>query len=557
MSIVVRDRPEGLPSGLHARMRKRGSGLSEGLWWQQGVIYQIYPRSFQDRNRDGVGDLPGILTRVDYLADVLGIDAVWLSPFYPSPMADFGYDVSDYTDVHPLFGTLEDFDRLITALHARDIKLIIDFVPNHSSDQHPWFLESRSSRDAAKRDWYIWRDPKPDGSPPNNWLSNFGGSAWAWDEATQQYYLHAFLKEQPDLNWRNPEVREAMYAAMRFWLDRGVDGFRLDAVLHVAKDPEMRDNPPNPDTSARHYEVQLHPYDRGYPSIHDTFREMRQLVDSYTPPRVLIGEIYEDDWSVWASYYGRNDDELHLPFNFSLLFTPFDAVSLRSSVDSAEAAVPVTSWPNHVVGNHDNPRVATRIGLPAARLAQFMLLTLRGTPTLYYGDELGMADVPIPEGKQRDPIAYSLSPDKGRDPERTPMQWDGGPNAGFCDPDVEPWLPVASDWREVNVQRELGDASSMLVMIRSLLDLRRRSGALRLGSYRPVDTGSDNCFVFLREYGDERRLVALNVSNDDARVPLEHPAIICLSTHGGREGEQCRDTLHLHAYEGAILTLEP
>ncbi|MEM1271444.1 MAG: alpha-amylase family glycosyl hydrolase, partial [Bacteroidota bacterium] len=425
-------------------------------WWKTGVVYQVYPRSFQDANRDGVGDLAGILSRVGYLAHTLGIDAVWLSPFYRSPMADFGYDVADYTDVDPIFGTLEDFDELRAAIHAHGLKLIVDFVPNHSSDQHPWFMESRLSKESPKRDWYVWRDPAPDGGPPNNWLSVFGGSAWTFDEPTGQYYLHSFLEEQPDLNWRNPDVEAAMHDALRFWLDRGVDGFRLDVAHFIMKDPELRDNPLASDAGEYHkdmgdYDTQEHIHDKGHPDVHAAFARIRQVLDEY-PDRYSVGEIHEFDWEQWASYYG-NGKGLHMPFNFGLLKAKWEAGSVREIVDAVEAAVPDNGWPNYVLGNHDEKRIATRLGEPQSRAAAVLLLTLRGTPTLYYGDELGMREASIPDALQQDPWGQRV-PGLGRDGCRTPMQWDASSNAGFTEAAM-PWLPVQSGYPHRNVAAEL------------------------------------------------------------------------------------------------------
>ena len=399
-------------------------------WWQTALLYQVYPRSFADADGDGIGDLRGIASRLDYIAD-LGADAIWLSPIFRSPMADFGYDVADYCDVDPLFGSLDDLDRLIADAHARGLKVILDFVPNHSSDEHPWFVESRSSRTSPKRDWYVWRDALPDGSAPNNWVSFFGGSTWEWDEETEQYYLHLFDRKQPDLNWRNPEVRAAMYDVMRFWLDRGVDGFRIDVLWLLIKHAEFVDNPPA--EPMRDDETEWTRYDRpafeDRPETHEIVREMRALADAYDD-RVLIGEIYLP-LARLVTYYGETLDGIHLPFNFSLVtMGSWDAGTIRRLVDAYEAALPEGGWPNWVLGNHDMPRVATRSG-PAARLAQMLLLTLRGTATAYYGDELGMEDVPIAPELAVDPQA---AVGRNRDPVRTPMQWDDGPNAGFAPP---------------------------------------------------------------------------------------------------------------------------
>jgi alpha-glucosidase len=398
-------------------------------WWQKGIVYQIYPRSFQDTNGDGIGDLPGILERIDYLA-WLGIDAIWISPMYPSPMADFGYDISDYTAVHFIFGTLDDMDALIAASHQRNIKILLDFVPGHTSDQHPWFIESRTFRSNPKADWYIWHDPA-NGRPPNNWLSRFDGrSAWEWEERRGQYYLHSFLKEQPDLNWRNPDVRQAMFNVMRFWLDRGLDGFRVDVVYRVMKDPELRDNPPNPDwrpgmdPALRLIET----YNKNTPHSHQFNRWLRSVTDEYDG-RVLIGEI-NIPLPALVKHYGQGD-EIHLPQNTNLNSTPWTAEAIRALVEQYEALLPRDAWPNWVLGNHDQHRIASRVGPQQARVAMMLLLTLRGTPINYYGDELGMTDGRIPPQKIQDPWEiHSPGLGLGRDPERTPMQWDGRPNAG-------------------------------------------------------------------------------------------------------------------------------
>ena len=356
---------------------------------------QIYPRSFQDSDGDGIGDLGGIIERLDYLT-WLGVDAVWLSPIFPSPMADFGYDIADYTDIDPLFGSMEDFDRLLEAVHARDLKLILDLVPNHTSDRHPWFEESRSSRENPKRDWYLWKDPAPDGGPPTNWRSVFGGSAWQYDDTTGQYYYHAFLKEQPDLNWRNPEVRDAIFDVMRFWLDKGVDGFRVDVMWHLLKDEQLRDNPPNPD-----YHPDQPDHARFIPAfsedqyeVHTIVEQMRAVTDAYDD-RVLIGEIYLPIPRLVA-YYGPEGRGAHLPFNFQLILLPWDARRIDAAISKYEGALPPDGWPNWVLGNHDKPRIASRVGRAQARVAAMLLLTLRGTPTLYYGDEIGMQNVAVP-----------------------------------------------------------------------------------------------------------------------------------------------------------------
>lgn len=495
-------------------------GSDGGPAWWTGVVYQIYPRSFQDSTGNGVGDLSGITSRLGHL-ERLGVDALWLSPFYPSPMKDFGYDVSDYTDVDPLFGTLDDFDRLLAEAHRRGIRVIIDWVPNHTSDRHPWFVESRSSRDNPRRDWYVWRDARPGGGPPNNWESRFGGSAWAWDATTQRYYLHSFLEAQPDLNWRNPEVREAMFGTIRFWLDRGVDGYRIDVAHFVMKDPEFRDNPAAHDARSgigRHL---------GHEDNHDLYRELRTILDSYEEDRFAVGEIHISDESRWASYYGEGGDELHMPFNFSLLKTPWDAGAIREQVETIESVVPEGSWPNYVLGNHDEPRIAGKVGRTRARLAMMMLLTLRGTATVYYGDEIGMLEQEIPAEEQHDPVARRL-PGEGRDGCRTPMQWDSGPTAGFSEAPIEAlWLPLNADHATNNVESQEHDPASMLTLTRRLLDLRRSVPALHVGSYRSLDGLPDGVYGYERSTAEGTARIYLNftarsqkVADEDGRVLL-------------------------------------
>ena len=496
-------------------------------WWERGVIYQIYPRSFQDSDGDGIGDLRGIEQRLDYLAS-LGVDAIWLSPIFPSPMADFGYDVADYCGVDPLFGTIADFDNLLAAAHDLGLKLLLDFVPNHSSDRHPWFQQSRSSRDNPKRDWYIWRDPAHDGGPPNNWISDFGGSAWEWDEATGQYYYHAFLKEQPDLNWRNPEVVEAMLDVMRFWFDRGVDGFRIDVLWHMVKHADLPDNPPNPAWTPAmgemHRVLQLHSTDQ--PEVHGIARQMRCVADRY-PQRVLIGEIYLPVDRLMA-YYGRGEPEMHLPFNFQLIGAPWDSRLLATLIMDYEAALPPGSWPNWVLGNHDRPRATTRFGPEQARVAAMLLLTLRGTPTIYYGDEIGLGHVTIPPHLVQDPRELN-EPGLGfgRDPVRTPMAWDGSPNAGFST--VEPWLPLHDDWPTRNVATQGDDPASMLSLYRDLLRLRRAEPALSVGSFQLVEA-DDHTLTYERHHGASRLLIALNLSNEQCSLPLPRHGDLLLST---------------------------
>jgi alpha-glucosidase len=536
--------------------------MEQPLWWQRGVIYQVYPRSFKDSNGDGIGDLCGVIEKLDYLKH-LGIDAIWLSPFYPSPMADFGYDISNFTDVDSMFGTMEDFDLLVKEAHGRDLQIIVDYVPNHTSDQHPWFIEARSSRDNPKRDWYFWRDAKPDESPPNNWLAAFGGSSWEWDEHTQQYYLHTFLKEQPDLNWRNPEVKAAMVDVLRFWLDRGVDGFRLDAVHFMMKHPDLLDNPPNPERTIGfkplgEYDSLIHLHDMAHDDIHDIFRELRALLDSYSNehPRFSIGEIHMQDWAKWASYYGANLDELHMPFNFHFLFSPWTVQDLQSVIDGIETHIPPGAWPNFVLGNHDEHRIASRIGQDKARAAMMLLLSLRGTPTIYYGDEIGMHDVEIAPELEQDPWGKNVAGiGLGRDPERTPMQWDDSANAGFSAAEVTPWLPVSPDYETVNVTAQSNDPRSMLALTRRLLGLRRETPALHSGRYRAIP--HEDCLVFAREHEQEQWIVAINFLNQETTLSLLHlgSGRIVLSTELDREETINLSELRLRGNEGCIIRL--
>jgi alpha-glucosidase len=527
--------------------------MTETIWWKHGIVYQIYPRSFQDSNGDGIGDLGGIRRRLDHPV-WLGVDAIWISPVYPSPMADFGYDVADYRGVDPIFGSVAEMERLIEEAHARGLRVILDFVPNHSSDQHPWFQQSRASRGNAKRDWYIWRDPAPDGGPPNNWLANFGGSAWTFDAATGQYYYHAFLPQQPDLNWRNPAVRQAMHDALRFWLDRGVDGFRVDVIWHLIKDAQLRDNPPNPDWQPHNPSIdrllQIHSADQ--PEIHEVVAEMRAVLDAY-PERVLIGEIYLPLERLVA-YYGASMEGAHLPFNFQLIFANWTAAAIAQLVEAYEAALPAEGWPNWVLGNHDQKRIATRVGAAQARIAAMLLLTLRGTPTLYYGDELGMENVAIPPDRVQDPWERNEPGlGLGRDPARTPMPWDGSRHGGFTT--GEPWLPLGPDTAQRNVARLAQDPHSILTLYRELIALRRGHAALHEGAYVLVSAG-DDVLVFERRHAASgaRLRIALNFG-EDARSLDTGPARLLLSTALDRSGPV--EAVLLRPAEGVILDLGP
>ena len=535
--------------------------MEQRRWWESAVVYHVYPRSFADSSGDGVGDLPGIMGKLPYLS-WLGVDAVWISPFYLSPMRDFGYDVSDHEDVHQTFGTLGDFDRLVTEAHRLGLKVILDYVPNHTSDQHPWFVESRSSRESPKRDWYLWRDPDPEtGGPPNNWLASFGGPAWTYHEETGQYYYHAYLPEQPDLNWRNEEVRNTMLGVLRFWLDRGVDGFRIDALRQLVKDDRLRDNPPNPahdPDRGSPYDALLPVYSTDRPEVHEVVRRMRGVLEGYGE-KLLIGELYLPIERLVA-YYGEDGTGVHLPTNLHLIATPWNAREIASLIDRYEAALPEGAWPNWVLGNHDRSRVASRVGARQARVAAMLLLTLRGTPTIYYGDEVGMHDVPIPPDLVQDPWERNV-PGRGlgRDPERTPMQWTAGPNAGFCPADTKPWLPIAQDHDRNNVATQRDDPASPLTLHRRLLALRRATPALATGSYAPVPATGD-ALAYLREGEGRRFLVALNLGHEPHDFAPDTPptrGTVVLCTHPDREGEALDGKLRLRPDEGLISELHP
>jgi alpha-glucosidase len=523
------------------------------LWWQAAVLYQVYPRSFQDTDGDGIGDLAGILERLPYLAD-LGVDALWLSPIFPSPMADFGYDIADYTGIAPLFGSLADFDALVAAAHRSGLRVLLDLVPNHTSDRHPWFISSRSARNDPQRDWYIWRDPAPDGGPPNNWLSEFGGSAWQFDAPTGQYYYHAFLAQQPDLNWRNDEVRVAIHDVMRFWLARGVDGFRVDVVWHLIKDAEFRDNPPNPSylPGRPPHERLLPLYTTDRPEVHDVVAGLRRVVDEFDD-RVLIGEIYLPIERLVA-YYGTGLRGANLPFNFTLLSAPWGARALDRLITGYEAALPPGGWPNWVLGNHDQPRLASRVGREQARIAAMLLLTLRGTPTIYYGDEIGMTQVAIPPERVQDPFEKNVPGiGVGRDGCRTPMQWTAAPNAGFTS--GTPWLPLPEDFRSENVERQRADPASILNLHRRLTALRRARPALTAGAYRPLGAHGD-LLVYRREHAEDQVTVALNLGREPTTVLLDtmpSAARVLLSSNADRDGERIERKIDLRGNEGLVI----
>jgi alpha-glucosidase len=505
-------------------------------WWREAVVYQIYTRSFADGNGDGIGDLPGITAHLDYLAGAehaLGIDAIWLCPFYVSPMVDYGYDVADHCAVDPRFGSLHDFDVLLAEAHGRGIRVLVDFIPNHTSDQHPWFEDSRAGRKAEKRDWYVWSDPGPGGGPPNNWLSSFErvGSAWTLDQRTGQYYLHSYTPQQPDLNWWNPRVREAMQDVLRFWLDRGVDGVRIDAAHRMIKDHRLRENPSEVAHMRRAYGTTSAPFrNLDHPGVHVILRSFRRVLDRYDD-RVAVGEVGIASLPDMARYYGRGD-ELHLVFNFDFWRQPWSARAFAQAVEAYEAALPVGAWPDYALSNHDLPRARSRydergLGGQRARVMAMMLLTLRGTPFLYYGEEIGMRDGSIDDARAHDP--------DGRDGARTPMQWSATVHAGFAAKD--PWLPIPPSARIVNVETQRADRGSLLNLYRRLLALRRSSAALRHGDHRRVDENHDAVFAYVRSHAHERFLVALNFTDRIATLELDPTLgqpILLLSTRPDR-----------------------
>ncbi|HSW91161.1 MAG TPA: alpha-amylase family glycosyl hydrolase [Candidatus Saccharimonadales bacterium] len=486
-------------------------------WQDVNGIYQIYPRSFKDSNGDGVGDLAGMTEKLDYIKGKrtsLGIDAVWISPFYRSPMADFGYDISDYYSVDPLFGDLEDFKTFLAEAHRRNIKVMVDYVPNHTSDEHPWFKASKSSRDNEKRDWYVWRNPGSDGGPPNNWLSAFGDSAWQFNEDSGQYYLHSFLAKQPDLNWDNPEVRAAMMAVLDFWLSLGVDGIRADAVRWISKDPDFRDNQLNPDflPGDDPYSSQRQLHSRYGPKLFDYLKEMADVVERYDD-RIILFEDYQDKsldrHAQYAAFYAVNPS-VAAPFNFEGLDTPYSATAFRSFIDSFQKIAGNELRPFYCFGNHDQPRLASRIGIRQARLVALLQLTLPGIPVIYYGEELGMQSAKIAPADVQDPYERQTPGlGLGRDPERTPMQWTNEAHGGFSTAD--PWLQVNDDLATVNVATQAKDDSSSLSMYRVLLELRR-SSALRSGVYIEWPGSNDDVFGYSRQSEYETLLILLNMS---------------------------------------------
>jgi alpha-glucosidase len=523
-------------------------------WWRDGVLYQIYPRSFADSNGDGIGDLQGIRQRLDYL-QWLGVDGIWLNPTMPSPNKDWGYDVADYCAVDPALGTLEDLDGLIADAGVRGIKVLLDLVPNHTSDQHAWFQDALTGRDARYRDFYVWADPLPDGSPPNNWQSNFGGPAWTLDEASGQYFLHNFVSEQPDLNWWNPEVREAFDDVLRFWYARGIAGFRIDVCHGIVKDRELRDNPAA--TPDDHPEIQKmgwrQVFSMNRPEVHDVLRRWRTVSDDEQPERILVGETYVLDVDQLVPFYGQGEDELNLAFNFLFVHADLEAEELRTIVEGIEEKLPPLSWPVYTGSNHDAMRLASRWAEgdeDRARAALLLLLTLRGTPFLYYGDEIALPDTPLDASKALDPVPHRTGdPATNRDMCRTPMHWSAEPGAGFTERDARPWLPFG-DHAARNVADQRADPASTLNLVRDLIALRRERADLRGGAYAtlPAPAGA---WAYRRGDGTA---VALNLSS--APVAIDGlDGTVLVATRRERDGERVNGTLALGPWEAAVLEL--
>ncbi len=535
---------------------------SNESWFRNIVLYQIYPRSFFDANGDGVGDLRGITDRLSYLAgseDSLGVGAIWLSPFYPSPMADFGYDVSDYTNVDPLFGNIDDFKRLLDAAHTKGLKVIIDFIPNHTSDQHVWFQEAKMAKDNPRRNWYVWRDGAPEGGPPNNWLSVFGGSAWEFDEESGQYYLHSFLKEQPDLNWDNAGVREAMKHAMQFWLNLGVDGFRVDAVYWLSKDPEFRDDPLKHDSELiqKPYDRLLHKHSKEGPKLYEYLQLLTKTVQAYGDRFVVIeaSSPLEGGARTYIDLYENIDANVSAPFNFDGMFTPWKAAAFKTLINNFQEHMRAHYVPVYCFGNHDQPRIRSRLSNSAARALAVMQLTLPGMPVIYYGDEIGMQNGDIGPEDVKDPSEI-LVPGLGlgRDPQRTPLQWDDSEYAGFSN--AKPWLPVHEKYNLVNIAREQHDRSSYLSLYKKLLRLRSRSEVLRHGSYVPQEV-HEEIMCYERKLGDSIFVVVISFSDEELTVKHEcmHGTRL-LSSYGDASIGPVYGELRMRANEAIILQAE-
>lgn len=527
------------------------------LWWKDGVIYQIYPRSFMDSNADGIGDLPGIISKLDYLVD-LGIDAIWLSPVNPSPDADFGYDVANYKDIDRKYGDLAVFDQLVNEAHQRGIRIIMDLVLNHTSEEHPWFVESRSSLDNPKRDWYIWRSGSDDGKkPPNHWQSVFGGKAWEFDQRTGQFYYHMFTRQQPDINWRNPDVYAEMMNIFRYWADRGVDGFRLDVFNNYYKDAQFRDNPAK--FGLRPFDRQVHLYDTNQPEMMGAVADIRSILDKY-PERYVVGETFLADTKMTASYCGPG--KFHAAFDFfSLLKTSWNPASYLRAMQRQDNELPPEAWPVHVLNNHDNPRIATRVRSrkndEKLKVAAAMLLTIRGTPFLYYGEEIGMRDIRVSRSEIQDPVGKRYWPiPVGRDGCRSPMQWTEEPFSGFST--VTPWLKVHPEYSSRNVESQLNDPGSLLNFYKDLLRLRRAYAALRRGLFIPLNHEPQRVLAFIRQDNDHRILVALNLARGRSKLAVggditRHRWDVLLSNKEKSQPLFKNGWLELAGYEACIL----
>jgi alpha-glucosidase len=526
--------------------------LDPDRWWHGGVFYQIYPRSFADSNGDGVGDLPGIISRLDYL-ERLGIAGIWLSPVTVSPNRDWGYDVADYCDIDPDYGTLGDLDTLVEEAGRRGIRILLDLVPNHTSDQHPWFVDARAGVDATYRDYYVWADPSPEGGPPNNWMSIFGGSAWELDQASGQYFLHNFEVQQPDLNWWSEEVRRSFDDIVRFWWDRGVSGFRIDVCNMMIKDAELRDNPlaTGDDPLDQQMMGVRSVYNSDRPEAHDILKRWRAIADTYDPERLLIGETNVEQLTTLTQFYGDGHDELHGGFNFAFINAPLQAEALRGIVESVESLLPPGAWPIWTGSNHDVSRLATRWAdgdLSKVRCALLLLLTLRGTPFLYQGDELGLTDGPIEHADLLDGVGIRFWPYyKGRDPERTPMPWANVPGSGFTEAGVRTWLPMA-DPAACNVADQEADPDSVLAFTRRAIACRTGSDDLSVGPYRTLPSPAGT-WAFARGAGTT---VVLTMS-DEAAAFDGLTGAVTLSTDAGLEGTPVEGTLSLPAWSGAVI----
>ncbi len=527
---------------------------NEWVWWKHGVIYHIYPRSFCDSNDDGIGDINGIICKLDYLKQ-LGVDAIWLSPIYKSPNIDFGYDVSDYRAINPEYGDLEDFKNLLEIAHSKNIKIIMDMIMNHTSNQHPWFIESSSSLDNSKRDWYIWKSDKKR-KVPNNWKSSFGNSAWQFDAKTKEYYLHSFFKEQPDLNWRNKEMLKAFFEEIKFWLEMGVDGFRLDVINMIIKDKKYRNNPLNINIPF----LQEHKYSRNRKKSLEIVKKLRKLVDKYND-KVLIGEIYvmpPGNAELSARYLADGEKGIHLAFDFSLMFQKWNAYNYYQCIKKWIKSIPNNGWLCNVLSNHDLKRSINRNPLRTnqiekAKIEAVLLLTLKGTPFIYYGEEIGMKNTIISYQNIKDPLGKRFWPlYNGRDGSRTPMQWNSDTFAGFSK--VKPWLPVNKNYKKINVLNQKNDENSLFNLYLKLIKLRKKYPSLYKGGFIPFKKGKKGFLVFTKYFDDEKLTIALNFTSKKKSIKLEEKKKweILLSTHSVKEGILFDKQLIIAPYEAII-----